>query len=86
MIFADQAATTAYGLFLGANLRGGEVVELISDLGGGKTTLTQAIVAGAGSKDVVSSPTFTIGKQYTAGKLRIYHFDFFLDFQVYEQE
>ncbi len=75
--FADQQATVAFGQELGKQLMGGEVIELISDLGGGKTTLTQAIVAGADSSDVVTSPTFTIGKRYSAGKLTIYHFDFY---------
>lgn len=49
---------------MGKRLRGGEVVELRSDLGGGKTTFTRGLVEGAGSPDRVSSPTFTFTKQY----------------------
>lgn len=56
--------TDALGRKIGAQLRGGEVIELVSDLGGGKTTLAKGIVAGAGSTDRVSSPTFTVTKQY----------------------
>lgn len=62
---------------IGNNLRGGEVIELTSDLGGGKTTFTRGLVQGTGSKDVVSSPTFTISKLYNAPKFAIYHFDFY---------
>lgn len=62
---------------LGHKLRGGEVIELASDLGGGKTTLTRGIVAGAGSKDVVSSPTFMVHKPYKTDKFTIDHFDFY---------
>ena len=62
---------------LGANLRGGETIELSSDLGGGKTTFTRGLLNGLGSTDHVSSPTFTISKEYKAGDLRILHFDFY---------
>lgn len=62
---------------LGSNLRGGECIELVSDLGGGKTTFTRGLVRGLGSLDSVSSPTFTIGKQYSAGDKICYHFDFY---------
>lgn len=69
--------TEALGARLGARLRGGEVIELVSDLGGGKTTLTRGLVRGAGSTDKVSSPTFTISKEYDAPHFIIAHFDFY---------
>ena len=62
---------------LGARLRGGEVIELISDVGGGKTTFVRGLARGMGSTDKVASPSFTIGRQYKAGKLTLYHFDFY---------
>ncbi|HUP26581.1 MAG TPA: tRNA (adenosine(37)-N6)-threonylcarbamoyltransferase complex ATPase subunit type 1 TsaE [Candidatus Limnocylindrales bacterium] len=74
---ADSAATEKFGERLGHNLRGGEIIELISDLGGGKTTLTRGIARGAGSKNVVGSPTFTLSKVYTAPAFNIYHYDFY---------
>lgn len=73
----QSADTESLGRALGRRLRGGEVIELASDLGGGKTTLVRGLAAGAGSKDRVASPTFTISKQYQAGKLLIEHFDFY---------
>lgn len=69
--------TEEFARQLGHNLRGGEVIELVSDLGGGKTTLTRGLVAGAGSKDVVASPTFTVSKVYKTDSLEIHHFDFY---------
>ncbi len=69
--------TEKLGKKLGKALGGGEVIELISDLGGGKTTFTRGVAAGAGSQDLVSSPTFTISNQYQASKLRLHHFDFY---------
>ncbi|HUC89189.1 MAG TPA: tRNA (adenosine(37)-N6)-threonylcarbamoyltransferase complex ATPase subunit type 1 TsaE [Patescibacteria group bacterium] len=62
---------------LGKVLRGGEVIELISDLGGGKTTFVRGLARGAQSPDKVASPTFTISKVYDAKKFQIHHFDFY---------
>lgn len=62
---------------IGAKLRGGEVIELVSDLGGGKTTFVRSLAKGMGSTDKVGSPTFTISREYTAGDLTLYHFDFY---------
>jgi tRNA threonylcarbamoyladenosine biosynthesis protein TsaE len=69
--------TEQYAQALGSNLRGGEVIELVSDLGGGKTTFTRGLAAGADSSDVVASPTFTVSKVYKTDKLEIHHFDFY---------
>lgn len=62
---------------LASQLRGGEVLELISDLGGGKTTFTRGLARGLGSLETVASPTFTISRVYEAGSLHIHHFDFY---------
>jgi tRNA threonylcarbamoyladenosine biosynthesis protein TsaE len=62
---------------LGSNLKGGEVIDLRSDLGGGKTTFVRGLAQGAGSKNIVTSPTFTLSRIYNAGKLQIHHFDFY---------
>lgn len=62
---------------IGARLQGGESFELVSDLGGGKTTFTRGLARGAGSSDVVSSPTFTVSKVYKAPAFEIHHFDFY---------
>lgn len=62
---------------LAKNIKGGEVLQLISDLGGGKTTFTRGFAKGLQSKDVVSSPTFTVSNQYQGNKFNIYHFDFY---------
>ena len=52
-------------------------MELVSDLGGGKTTFVRGLVRGAGSTDKVASPTFTVSKVYDAGKFALHHFDFY---------
>jgi len=62
---------------IGHALRGGEVVELVSDLGGGKTTFTRGLARGIGSADRVASPTFVISKIYKGKSLELHHFDFY---------
>lgn len=62
---------------MGRKMRGGEVIELVSDLGGGKTAFVRGLAAGLGSRDAVRSPSFTIGNQYRGDKLTLYHFDFY---------
>lgn len=51
---------------------------LVSDLGGGKTTLTKGLARGLGSTSVVTSPTFTVSKVYPCREgLALHHFDFY---------
>lgn len=72
---AEETESIAHKI--GAQLRGGEVIELVSDLGGGKTTFTRGLARGAGSQDAVASPTFTINRIYRAPHFDINHFDFY---------
>ena len=48
---------------------------MVGDLGTGKTTLTKAIAQGLGVRETITSPTFTIVKEYDSGRLPLYHFD-----------
>lgn len=70
-------STEQLGRSIGQRLRGGEVIELASDLGGGKTTFVRGLASGAGSTDAVSSPSFTISQLYKAGQLEVHHYDFY---------
>ena len=51
------------------------MLALIGDLGTGKTALTKYIAQGLGIKGSIVSPTFTIVREYTDGRLPLYHFD-----------
>lgn len=73
----DSKSTEALGASIGEQLKGGEVIELVSDLGGGKTTFVRGLVRGTGSIDHVSSPTFTVSKIYETKNLHIHHFDLY---------
>lgn len=73
--------TENIGSSIGGQLKGGEVIELISDLGGGKTTFVRGLARGMGSADHVSSPTFKLNNIYKAnspaGELELHHYDFY---------
>lgn len=59
-------------------LNGGEVIELSSDLGGGKTTFVQGLAAGLGYTGEVTSPTFMISQIYPlANGLELHHYDLY---------
>lgn len=78
ILLTDNApATEALAEKIGGRLKGGECIELISDLGGGKTTFTRGLAHGAGSTDNVASPTFTVSRVYHGPNFDIHHFDFY---------
>ncbi len=66
------------GAKLGALLKGGEIIELVGDVGAGKTTLTKGIASGMHIDEDVQSPSFTISRVYDApDNLRLAHYDFY---------
>ncbi len=70
-----EQETQRFGRLLAEQLRSGDVVALIGDLGTGKTALTKAVAAGLGVSEMITSPTFTILCEYHSGRLPLYHFD-----------
>lgn len=62
---------------MGRQLKGGEVIELASDLGGGKTSFARGLAKGMGLTVTVASPSFTINRQYRADTLSLHHYDFY---------
>lgn len=70
-------ALTARGAAIGAALRAPALVTLTGDLGAGKTTLVQAICAGCGVTEPVTSPTFALVHQYASGRGRVVHCDLY---------
>lgn len=54
------------------------VVELIGDVGAGKTTLAKGIAKGLGITENIQSPSFTIFARYDdAKKCSLHHYDFY---------
>ena len=71
-------ATARMGEDAAAGPAGATVVELVGDVGAGKTTFVRGLAKGLGIKEPVTSPSFTISKSYalpTGG--RLIHYDFY---------
>lgn len=60
------------------NMGKGRVFAFYGKMGAGKTTFIKAICEVLGVEDVITSPTFSLVNEYTAGDgSSIYHFDFY---------
>lgn len=59
------------------HLKVGMVITLEGQLGAGKTRFIQAIAHSLGVQEVVSSPTFTLIREYFSGSLPMYHMDMY---------
>lgn len=64
IILKSEQEMLDYGSALAKNLKTPLVIELIGDVGAGKTTLTRGIAKGLGIEENVSSPSFTISRSY----------------------
>jgi tRNA threonylcarbamoyladenosine biosynthesis protein TsaE len=69
--------TRAAGAELAGLLRPHDVVVLTGDLGAGKTTFVQGIARGLGATEHVASPTFTLIREYTTGRVPLAHVDLY---------
>jgi len=71
----NEDGTKELGAALAGSIKAGDVIALAGELGTGKTALTKYIAEALGITDDVTSPTFTIIKEYKSGRLPLYHFD-----------
>lgn len=78
MIIHSEQEMLDYGAKFAHKLKSPAVIELIGDVGVGKTTFVRGLAQGLGITESVTSPSFTISKQYAlpdGGKL--IHYDFY---------
>lgn len=69
--------TKKIGEKLGRQLKRGDVVSLIGELGSGKTCFTQGLMKGLEVKTrKITSPSFVLINEYK-GRLPVYHFDLY---------
>ena len=75
---SDEAKMKDFGKSVGLLLSGGETLELVGDVGSGKTTLVKGIALGLGIDEYVQSPSFTINRIYDGRDgIRLSHYDFY---------
>lgn len=73
-----ETAMKDLGARIGAQLKGGEVFELVGDVGAGKTTFVKGLARGLEITDEVQSPSFTISRLYDGrDDLQLVHYDFY---------
>ncbi|MDT2756056.1 tRNA (adenosine(37)-N6)-threonylcarbamoyltransferase complex ATPase subunit type 1 TsaE [Enterococcus asini] len=77
MLLHNLEETESFAKQIGGLAEAGDVLVLTGDLGAGKTTLTKGIALGLGIEQMIKSPTYTIIREYTTGRLPLYHMDIY---------
>ena len=73
----NEEDTARLASMLAQWLESGTVIALDGDLGAGKTRFSQALAQWIGVAEVVSSPTFTLIKEYQGAIWPFYHMDMY---------
>lgn len=77
MIYNTEEEMILFGEKLGQSLSAPATIELVGDVGTGKTTITKGIAKGLGVEDEITSPSFMISKQYAFPGGKLVHYDFY---------
>ena len=65
------------GTSIAKQIHAPQVIELVGDVGAGKTTFVRGLAEGLGVKEPVTSPSFTISKSYAFPGGILTHYDFY---------
>lgn len=78
LLIDSEIAMRKLGEQIARQMTPGSCIELIGDVGAGKTTFVKGLGAGLGVDEDVQSPSFTISRVYTtpAGR-ELHHYDFY---------
>lgn len=77
MKITSEAEMLEFGQKFAEKLQLPAVIELIGDVGAGKTTFTRGLAVGLGVAEPVTSPSFTISKRYAFPGGELVHYDFY---------
>ncbi len=73
----SETQTQRLGLRLGTLVAPGSVVLLEGTMGAGKTVFAQGVALGLEVEEQVTSPSYTLIKEYRSGKIPLYHVDLY---------
>ena len=77
MLIHSETEMLELGRNFATSLKAPAVLELIGDVGAGKTTFVRGFAQGIGVKEAVTSPSFTISKVYQGQDTVLVHYDFY---------
>lgn len=77
MKITSESEMLEFGKNYAKNLQAPKVIELIGDVGAGKTTFVRGLAEGLGINEPVTSPSFTISKEYAFPGGILVHYDFY---------
>ena len=77
MLIRSEKEMLEYGEQYASTLQAPAIIELIGDVGTGKTTFVRGLAKGLGVKQSLSSPSFTISRFYAGDKYTLTHYDFY---------
>lgn len=66
-----------FGRNYAKKIKAPKVIELVGDVGAGKTTFVRGLAEGLGVKEPITSPSFTISKEYAFNDGILIHYDFY---------
>ena len=77
MKIASEKEMIELGASIAKQIHVPQVIELVGDVGAGKTTFVRGLAEGLGVKEPVTSPSFTISKSYAFPGGILTHYDFY---------
>ncbi len=77
MLIRSESEMLEFGKSYAAKLNIPAVIELVGDVGAGKTTFVRGLAQGLGIEEPLSSPSFTISRFYQGDKVTLTHYDFY---------
>jgi tRNA threonylcarbamoyladenosine biosynthesis protein TsaE len=77
MLIRSENEMLEFGEKFAIDLKAPAVIELIGDVGSGKTTFVRGLAKGLGVQQEISSPSFTISRFCHGDKYSLTHYDFY---------
>lgn len=77
MFITDLSQSSEIAAKIATLIKPPQLIELVGDLGGGKTTFVKALGRALGIEKTITSPTFNIHRGYEFKSSRLEHFDLY---------